>query len=112
MTVDGSSSGASELKKSDCLGLAAFVIAGRAAWILLYQVYSYLRQGTWPSRSVIGELEILSSGSVFSWFSNWIGVYEILDFIPSSIGYLFCAWMMCGIADSIAEAEKEKHEDT
>ena len=55
-----------------------------AAGILGWQIYGYLRYGTWPALSVIGVLQWLN----LDWARSprdWTGLHEFLDALPVSV---------------------------
>jgi len=55
--------------------------------IIGWQVYSYLRYGHWIPISIIDGLAWLGFGwALNSNQANWVGVYEILSFLPVGLG--------------------------
>ena len=58
-----------------------------AAGVLIYQIYIWLKFGSWPAISI---MEILDKARVSHPHSHWIGVQTVLDFVmqqPASLGF-------------------------
>lgn len=60
-----------------------------AIGIVGWQLYTYLKLGEWHSISVITAMRWFEIKWSFS-PTGWLGIYEILDFVPLSIA-VFCA---------------------
>jgi len=74
--------------------ISSFFLAGTG--IFFGQVYYYLKDGVWYSLSVINGLQNMPGTEKFNWLSNpdnWIGLWNVLDFIPLSITFL-TIWLL------------------
>ncbi len=78
------SDGSSELSPLDILVpiLGAGILA--TVGILVWQIYSYLRLGEWPSLSIITALHWLNVDWARS-PHDWAGVHKVLDAMPLSL---------------------------
>lgn len=74
-----------------------------AIGIVGWQLYTYLKLGEWHSISVITAMRWCEIKWSFS-PTGWLGLYEILDFVPLSIA-VFCAAIAVLFAGIIFSSE-------
>lgn len=73
--------------------LMAFLPLIVAAWVLLWQIFTYLREGSWTSFSLVDGLAWLK----VTWAVNptdWLGLHILLNQIHVSIGFLLLSLLL------------------
>jgi hypothetical protein len=73
--------------------LCGFAGAGAAVSVWGYQLLSTARSGEWVKFSVNDALDVLTGADRFESYSNWISIYQVLEFFNAGI-----AAMAMGIA--------------
>lgn len=91
------------------LGLGIWVFLIATTWILLYQVWTYLKDGVWPAMSFMIVIEYINP----EWARNpesWKGLHKLLD-MPLSLGLILTAMLYSYLIIQIAnvlESEIQK----
>jgi hypothetical protein len=68
--------------------------------ILTYQIYFYAKNGVWLHISIANVYES-------NWLQvNWIGVHNVLDWVPASIACFAIAWIVLQIGIKLLEGER------
>jgi hypothetical protein len=68
------------------IGLILFWVP--AAWVIVRQVWLYLRQGIWHPMSLLGALRVVIGDQGNPWLvypEEWIGLHAVLNWIPLSL---------------------------